>query len=402
LASCNLFLAYAKCTELECLIQSKELVIVPIVVEPFSDKHPSAVRDFNKRISDGRISYRFPESPVPRWLPRRDSIPLYQEFFIASEGNMVRGGYMLKYQPFACSGEVSMIADYQLPISEGTADSRYALVGLMMLKDALKREPFLFALGMGGYQESLPRMLKVMKWSMISCPFFFKVIHPLRFLREIVFLRKKRFMGILLDFLAFSGLGWLLIKSMQSVRQLGQWVEAGIRMQEVDSFSCWSDEIWKQVKDRYTFIGVRDATILNTLYPVADRRFRRIKVLRRDKAIGWAVVLNTKMKNNNYFGNMSVGTVVDCLAEEGEERHVVTMATQYLERLGVDMIVTNQSHHSWCKAFARSGYLAGPSNYIFAVSPPLANKLHPFDIAVSKAHLTRGDGDGPSHLLAED
>jgi hypothetical protein len=291
-----------------------------------------------------------------------------------------------------------MIADYQLPISEGTVDSRYALVGLLMLKDALKREPLMFALGIGGYQEPLTRLLKAMKWPTISCPFLFKVIHPCRFLREIVFLRKKRFIRIVLDLLAFSGMGWLLIRLLQSLNQLLQRVDAEIRIEEVDRFSSWSDEIWKQVKDSYAFVGMRDATILNTLYPITDSRFRRIKVLLRDNVIGWAVVLNTKM--HNYFGGMRVGAVVDCLAKEGEERHVVRMATRFLERSDVDIIVSNQSHRSWCKAFSRNGYLTGPSNYIFAVSPALAKKLDPFDIAVSKAHLTRGDGDGPGHLLA--
>ena len=370
-----------------------------IVVEPLSNEHVPAVRGFNERIKAGGISYRFPESSVPQWLPRRDSIPLYQEYFVALEGNKVRGGYILKRQPFACNGEVSMIGDYQLPISEGTVDSSYGLVGLLMLKNALLREPLLLALGIGGYQEALTRMLKAMKWSMVSCPFFFKVIHPFRFLREIVALRRKRFMGIVLDQLAFSGLGWLLIKSVQSARQLSQRVGAEIRIEEVDRFSCWADEIWKQTKDHYTFIAVRDATVLNTLYPVTDGRFRRIKVLRGDKVIGWAVVLNTKMENSQYFGGMRVGTVVDCLAAEGEERQVVTIATRFLERWGADIIVTNQLHRSWCKAFSQNGYFTGPSNYIFAVSPLLAKKLHPFDIAVSKAHITRGDGDGPGHLL---
>jgi hypothetical protein len=375
---------------------------VSVVVESFVDKHVPAVRDFNKRISDGRIPYRFPESPVPSWLPRRDSVPLYQECFVALEGKTVRGGYMLKHQPFACNGEVSMIADYQLPISEGTIDGRYALVGLLMLKDALKREPLMFALGIGGYQESLTRMLKAMKWSTATCPFFFKVIHPSCFLREITFVRKTGFTCMVLDLMASSGLGWLLIKSMQSLKSLRQLPDAGISMEEVDTFSCWSDEIWKQVKDHYTFVGLRDATILNTLYPVSDHQFRRIKVLRSDKPIGWAVVLNTKMENDNYFGSMKVGAVVDCLAEEGEESHVVKVATRFLERLDVDIIVTNQLHQAWCKAFTRYGYFSGPSNYIFAVSPNLAKKLHPFNITVSNAHLTRGDGDGPGRLMARD
>ena len=369
-----------------------------IVVEPLSRKHVPAVRQFNKRIEAGGVGYCFPESSVPQWLPRRESIPLYQEHFVAlEEGNTVRGAYILKRQPFACNGEVTTIADYQLPISEGTIDSSYALVGLLMLKDALKREPQLFALGIGGYQEAIARMLKVMKWRMVSCPFFFKVTHPFRFFREIAFLRKRRFMGIVLDHLAFSGMGWVVIKSMQFIRQRPRATD--IRAEEVDSFSRWSDDIWQQIKDRYAFVAVRDSTILNTLYPAGDTRFKRIKVLRQDKAIGWAVVLNTKMVGDKYFGDMRVGTVVDCLAAEGEEAGVVTMATRCLERSGVDIIVTNQLHRSWCQAFSRNGYLVGPSNFIFAVSPLLAKRLHPFHTAVAEVHITRGDGDGPTHLL---
>jgi len=373
---------------------------VPIVVEPLSDEHIAAVQGFNCRINAGGIAYRFPESSVPQWLPRRESLPIYQEHFVALEGDAVRGGYILKRQPFACNGEVSVIGDYQLPISEGTVDRSYGLVGLLMLKNALVREPLLLALGIGGYQEALTRMLKAMKWSMVSCPFFFKVVHPFRFLREIVALRKKRYMSMALDLLAFSGLGWLLIRSLQLVNQAGGQIGTDIECEEVEEFSDWADEIWKHIEQRYTFVAVREAVILNTLYPVIDRRFRRIKVLREGKPIGWAVLLNTQMKQNKYFGDMKVGTVVDCLALEGDEQCVVTAATRSLERWGADVVVTNQLHRSWCKAFSRNGYLAGPSNYIFAVSPLLAKKLHPFDRAVSQAHITRGDGDGAGHLLS--
>jgi hypothetical protein len=295
-----------------------------------------------------------------------------------------------------------MTGDYQLPISEGTIDSRYALVGLLMLKDALKREPLLFALGIGGYQESLTKMLKVMKWPIVSCPFFFKVNHPFRFFREITYLREKKGLGPLFDLMAFSGLGWSLTTLLQTVRRRAPWHPADIQMEEVHSFSCWADELWNQVKDSYTFIGLRDATILNALYPVGDSRYKRLKVIWREKTIGWAVVLDTKMKDDDYFGGMKVGAIIDCLAQDGQERHVVTMATRFLEQLAVDIIVTNQLHCLWCKAFTSNGYVPGPSNYVFAASPALAKKLHPFDIAASKAHLTRGDGDGPGRLLGKD
>src|SRR4029079_2872520 len=103
-----------------------------------------------------------------------------------------------------------------------------------------------------------------------------------------------------------------------------------------------------------------DATILNALYPVGDIRYKRLKVILKEKTIGWAVVLDTKMSDDDYFGSMKVGAIIDCLAEDGQERHVVTMATRFLEQLDVDIIVTNQLHRSWCNAFISNGYLAGP------------------------------------------
>jgi hypothetical protein len=153
-----------------------------------------------------------------------------------------------------------------------------------------------------------------------------------------------------------------------------------------------------QARDHYAMIAVRDAAILNTLYPNSDKRFRRIRVLRRGAVVGWAVVMSTQMRDHSYFGDMRVGSVVDCLAVPGAEPQVVAMATQYLVWHRVDIIVTNQLHDAWCKAFARNGYLHGPSNFLFAVSPKLAETLHPFEVNVSRVHMTRGDGDGPIHL----
>jgi hypothetical protein len=350
------------------------------------------------RIEAGGGSYRFPESPIPNWLPRRDPIPLYQEYFVVLEGSIVRGGYIMKPQEFAFDGKVTMIANSTFPISEGIVNRRYAHVGFLILKDALKRQPLLFGLGLGSYDEPITRMMKAARWSVVSCPFYFIVNRPFHFLREIAFLRRTRSRRIILDALAFSGLGWAAIKLLHSLKGLPRGTATDLTSEEVESFSSWADEIWKRAKDDSAMIAVRDAAILNTLYPSGNGRFRRIKVLRGGEAIGWAVVLNTKMKGHNHFGDMRVGSVVDCLAVPGEEHQVVTMATRHLERHGADIIVTNQLHRSWCKAFAGNGYLSGPSNFIFTASPQLAQRLHPFEVNASKVHLTRGDGDGPFNL----
>jgi hypothetical protein len=333
-------------------------------IEPFTDDHIPAVLEFNKRIAAGGIPYRFPESPVPQWLPRRDSIPIHQEYFVALEGNKVCGAYILKPQAFVCNGEMVTIAGYQLPISEGVIDRRHAAVGILLLDDAFKRRPLLFAVGMGGYDEPKARMLKAMKWSMVSCPFYFKVNHPFRFLREIAFLRRKQSTRIILDASAFCGLGWLVVKSLQSLqffKERALRAATDVVSEEVDSFSSWADEVWQRAKDRYAMIAVRDAAILNTLYPSDNERFKKFKVLRQGEVIGWAVVLNTKMNGHKHFGNMRVGSVIDCLAIPGGEPQVILMATRHLKRLGADIIVTNQLHRSWCKAIAAETGIAAPS-----------------------------------------
>jgi hypothetical protein len=369
-----------------------------IVVQPFTDDHTPAVEEFNKRLRARAITYQFPESPIPWWLPRRDPIPLYQEYFVTLEAAVVRGAYILKLQTFAFDGRITMIGHYHLPISEGVVDSRYAIVGLRMLRDALSRQPLLFSVGMGGYNEAVAQLEKNMKWSMVSCPFYFKVNHAFRFLREIVFLRRNRYKRVILDILAFSGLGWIAIHSLQSLRGATQRSATSVRVEEVESFSSWADEIWKRAKDDYAMIAVRDATILNTLYPESNKRFKRLKVLRQGHLIGWVVVLDTQMTEHNHFGAMRVGSVADCLAVPGEEQRVIAIATKYLQGRDVDIIVSNQLHRSWCKAFAANGYLRGPSNFIFAACPQLAEKLHPFEVNASRVHMTRGDGDGPYML----
>ncbi len=107
------------------------------------------------------------------------------------------------------------VAHYRLPISEGIVNKAYATLGMQLLRHALKQQPMLYALGMGGMQNSLPQMLKAMGWGVWSVPFFYKVNHPARFLRNIRPLRKSAARRMLLDLAALSGVGWVGLKFLQ-------------------------------------------------------------------------------------------------------------------------------------------------------------------------------------------
>jgi hypothetical protein len=370
---------------------------MPIQIAQYAEPHVAAVRSFNRRLAGGGVPFQFPESPVPSWLPRRAAAPLYQEIFVAVDGRAVRGGYSLKSQPFEINGEPHRVACLKLPLSEGTVDPRYGIVGAHLLKDAQARQPMLFALGMGGLERPFPQVLKRLKWSLVSCPFYFKVNRPFRFLRRIAVLRQRRSRRLLLDAAAYSGLGAVALRGVHAWR--GRRARPHDPASEiVPEFSGWADELWKQSRGAYSMVAVRDAAVLRTLYPASDKRFIRLCALRGGEPVGWAVMLDTSMSGHKQFGTLRVGSLVDCLCIPGTEARLVAAATRHLEERGVDLIVTNQLHHAWGEAVLQSGYLRGPSNFGFAVSPRLAAALEPFAREVHRVHMTRGDGDGPIHL----
>ena len=65
----------------------------------------------------------------------------------------------------------------------------------------------------------------------------------------------------------------------------------------------------------FSLIALRDSGTLNRLYPPANGRFLASAASRAGKLVGWAVVLDSQMSGHKQFGNMRVGSIVDCLAE---------------------------------------------------------------------------------------
>jgi hypothetical protein len=372
---------------------------VSIEIKPYTEDLIDAVKDFNLRIREGGFHWRFPESHISEGLPKIGNRKIYQEYFLALENDsIVRGGYILKHQEFSFKGKIISVGDYQLPLSEVLINKKYSRVGKQLLTNALKKQPLLYTLGMGGFENRLPRALKSAGWSLCAVPFFFKVNHPFRFFKNITYLRKTKLKSLFLDFLAITGLGWIAVKLLQILRQKRKMKGGSVSLEVVDDFSGWADELWDECKDKFSMIAVRDSTTLNILYPSTSKRFTRMKVLQGHKLVGWIVVLNTQMSNHKQFGNMRVGSIADCLALPENAFKVVAAATEYLEKSGADIIVSNQSHASWCSALKNAGFISGPSNFVFAASPGLAQLLHPFELKKSSIHINRGDGSGPLHL----
>lgn len=337
-----------------------------IQIAPYGPNRVEAVRRFNRRVA--ATGFAFPERPAAACT-------------LAVEGDEVRGAYLLYPQRFLIRGEPVEVAHYRLPLSEGSVNRAYVGIGLQLLRHALERQVRLYALGMGGSHQPLPRMLAAAGWSLTDVPFYFKIVHPHRFLRGIRALRSSAPRRFALDLAAWTGAGWLVTRLLQR-RVRGGGLEV------VEGFGAWADVLWNESSSGYGGLAWRDARTLDERY--GDARFHRLRVA----ASGWAVVLDTPMREDRYFGDLRVGTLVDALAVPGRAVEVVQAATAYLERRGVDVVISNQLHRAWGDALRRAGCRRGPSNFVFAASPRLAELAGD----ASDLHVNRGDGDGPIHL----
>ena len=163
-------------------------------------------------------------------------------------------------------------------------------------------------------------------------------------------------------------------------------------MVEINKVNNEYDNLWDEVKKYNSFIAVRNSEYLRTLYN--DKKFIKLKFVDQNKIVGWSISLCTKLNDHNYFGNMTLGSIIDCLSLKGYENTIVNKTSEQLRKKKADLIVSNQSHIFWKKAFKKNLFFNGPSNFIFASSTVLTkNILFNEDI-----HITRGDGDGPINL----
>ncbi len=373
---------------------------MPITIQPYRPEHEAAVADFNQRLRQGgedenMVFYRWAE---PRWIPRTPTSRIHNELFVAVDGGIVRGGYALKSQDFLFpDGQIRSIGYYHHPLSEGIVNKAHAIVGTLLLRDAMQRAPLLYCLGMGGYDRPLPQMLVRMGWANCLVPFFFRVVSPSRFLRNMHTVRTSAPRKLLLDLAAYSGVGWAGSKLFQGYRALQAPSLADTNVQTVTSFENEDvaqsvQLLWEKARSTCSFTAMHDADTLCTLYPPSLTHLTRLIVKREGAVVGWAVV--GERRKDAKYGEMRVGSVVDCFALPGELFTTVHAATRTLERQGFDLILSNQSHEAWGQAFKAAGYLAGPSNFIFAASKKLGELLSPFESIRPRMHLTRGDGDG--------
>lgn len=364
-----------------------------VVIQPYEEHHESAVKAFNQRLRSamGDPNLVFSERSHPVWLPKMEGSPLYNQYFVALEGETVHGAYALKYERFFIAGHGECtVACYHHALSEGIVNRSYSRVGSLLLRDAVWREPMLYALGMGGYDRPLPQMLKALGWTMHLVPFYFLIVKPYRFFREMAVLRNSFWKRCFMDLMAFSAVGWVAVKGAQKVRRLQLDSIGRLEITEMDVFSDWAEALWLTAKNTYAVASVRDRDTLHRLYPPNYRYLTVLRVSVQGEPIGWAAV--GERRRDAKYGGLRVGSIVDCWARPENAIFVVGAAARVLEQQSMDLIVSNQSHHGWASALEACGFFKAESNFVFAASRKFATLLQ--GSRFSDFHLTRANGDG--------
>ena len=353
--------------------------------------------NFNKDLEYHKISFRL---PVPSSRHARTDDFIHERNFILTENkNIVRAGYTLKSQWFKVNDTVLQIGYYYRPVSAGLFNKRYNICGVLLVNDAQKRYPSIFSLGMGGTSEALPKLLKGLNWNLKKVPFFFKIYHPIPFLKNVRYLKGTKLKSFIVMLVANSGLGWICMKFfflIISLFYIRFKKEPYIVVEEIEVFDQDLSSVWENAKQYSSFIAVRNCEYLKTLY--SDKRFIKLKFFDNNKIVGWSVSLCTQLDDHKQFGHMRLGSIVDCLSLKGYEKNIISKTSKILKKKGVDLIVSNQSHIFWKNALKTNSFINGPSNFIFASSKVLSDKLMSNIKSRDHIHLTRGDGDGPINL----
>ena len=366
---------------------------MPLVIRELAPDDAELVRAFNARLAKAGVTFSFPmrrDELLPR-DPGSDAP--FQDAYVLTDGAAVRGGYILKEERLCATGTLFAAGNYQLPLSEGIVDRRYALAGLQLIRDALARQPRLYCLGMGSTERPLPQLLTRLGWTVSKVPFLFRVERAGRFARELRWVRQRRAWRRILDLARYSGALALYVGLSRLRRRVfSARPPRDLTLHPTASFPADVDELFLRVRESYGLLCDRRAAAMNRKLPPADPKLFRLLAYRSGRLVGWVSYSRSQLNEHAQFGDMALGCIVDGLAEPEVIDALVSSACARLA--GCDLLVSNQSHPAWIAALRRQGFSLGPSNFVLALSPALAaaaDRGRPM-------HFTRADGDGPINL----
>jgi hypothetical protein len=341
---------------------------------PYTEDWESAAGRANIRLGlCGTTPFLLPD----RAAPNATASPVHQEhWLVADSDDEVRGGCLLQFQPGWVDGEEATVVNVQSPLSEGLADRRHAGVAPWLIREIVRRHPFLYSVGMGGEHMPYPRLLRALGWRVEQVPFYFRVLAGRAFLANMQALRQHPKLG----WLAAAG-GVIPVLPDVAFALLHAWRNRETK-HTVGTWHGASE--WIHIRSRYGFAMDRTAAMIDALYPAGDRHFVRISI---PGATG--VLRISDFAAHAYFGDLVVATLVEAFCEPGAEGALLRVAVEQARDRGAELLLTNQTAPELQQALASAGWLSYPSNYLVALSRSIVGR-----IGGQPIYVNRGDGDG--------
>jgi hypothetical protein len=258
-------------------------------------------------------------------------------------------------------------------------------VALFLMNRLLKRNPRMYGVGMGSATRPFPRLLTALGWTVTPVPFYFRVLRGNRFLREVRILREpawRRWTAELAAAMRVGAVGFHLLHWRPAAA-------GGPALEAVARFSASANALWERQREQWVFASGRDAATLNDIYGAGFTGQR----WQLGDGAGWAVTTLAHYRDHRHFGTLRVGAIADLLARPDQQASLIEKVVAQLRAAGADLVVSNQMDPTYQAALRARGFLAGPSNFLFAASKTLAAA-----IGQGRMQLNRGDGDGLVNL----
>ena len=358
------------------------------------------VEAFNRRLAAAGETEHYLSLEKPfRTMAHLEKSPITVERLFCYEGDEIRGGVIIKRMTFRINGNSEEVATYVYPLSEGIINPTFKPVWPSMRAEMDRRYPLL-------YTSSGERAKRIVKLFSLPIPFHFAIFRAFPFLRNFSYLRKRKWLQILLDLAAYSGVGTIglaIFEQVQRFRRLHPHME-GLTVERFDDWGNWADEIWEKTRDSYALIGDRSMAALQSLYPAENEHLNKLlfKTAGTKQPIGWVVLTCSKLSDPNYFGDMVLAALVDALAAPVDARSVVSGALLWAKQARADLFVVNHTDMRWNEAFKQSGMIPWKTNFHLFLSPKLKERFDRLEEFAGHFFFARGDGHGPTSLWMAD
>lgn len=363
-------------------------------VEPFNFQHEVSIAAFNARMRAGN-------APTAFLLPERSASPgdnpMHEvsatQYVAVDADSNVRGGVLCWEHPVVAGAEVQKVINLQAPLSEGIVDPQYVFVAPQLIKSVLRRTPYVYVVGMGSESNPLPRVLKVMGWTVRTVPFFFRLLRVGRCFQDLSLFRSSPFKRMVGRIAAGTGAASFAAAVLHRATGGAQKLYRAYTAERITEWGDWADTIWNSFSQNISFGVVRNRRVLPFFYPLAGMGPIAWRLVRDGVAEGWFGLIVSRMNNNAYFGNLNVATLTDCVGSAEAIQSGAMHAVEQAKALGADLLITNQQHQLLRDACTAAGFRSGPSNYLVGMSKKLAEAVNEPTV-----YVTRRDGDGLVNL----